>query len=284
MTTISQALRQSIETLHKTSDTPNLDAQILLASTLDKTRAWVISHPEVRLSDSEKSKYQADIDALARGTPLPYLLGKWEFYGLDFFITPDTLIPRPETEILVEHALEWLGNRPGHHIIADIGTGSGCISIALTKSTPDLTVIASDISLPALKIARKNSKYHQVEGQIHFLQSDLLPPLPIKFDLICANLPYIPAETLTALKIYGHEPDLALNGGEEGLDYITKLLEITREYLNPTGAILLEIDQSQGMKLQSLAKNLYTSADISLHQDLANFDRVLKIQLRSKGF
>ena len=130
MITISQALAQSIETLQKSSDTPNLDSQILLANTLERPRAWVISHPEENLSISETARFQAGINSLVEGTPLPYIIGKWEFFGLDFFVTPDTLIPRPETELLVEHALQWLGDQPGHRIAADIGTGSGCIAIA----------------------------------------------------------------------------------------------------------------------------------------------------------
>lgn len=279
MITISQALKQSIETLQKTSDTPNLDAQILLASTLDKPRAWVISHLEEQIVESELSKFQAGINAMERGTPLPYLVGKWEFFGMDFFITPDTLIPRPETELLVEHALEWFDKNPGHHITADIGTGSGCIAVALAKSTPDVTIIASDISRPALKIARKNSIYHEVEERIHILQSDLLPPISNKLDLICANLPYIPSETLPALKVYGHEPELALNGGEDGLDFITKLFTRSRDYLKPQAAILVEIDQSQAKKALSFAKKCFPDAEINLLRDLANFERMLKIQL-----
>jgi release factor glutamine methyltransferase len=277
--TISQALNQSVETLQKSSDTPNLDSQILLASTLEKPRAWVISHSEEKLSKFENARFQAGIISLVEGTPLPYIIGKWEFFGLEFFITPDTLIPRPETELMVEHALQWLDDHPGHRIAADIGTGSGCIAVALAKNSTDLSILASDISYSALKIAVKNSKMHEVDERVQFVVSDLLPPLAIQYDMICANLPYIPAQTLTALRIFGHEPDLALNGGEDGLDYITQLLTISPAYTKPGAILLVEIDSSQGREVLSIANECFPSAEISLLQDLARNDRLIKIQL-----
>ncbi len=209
MITISQALNQSVETLYKISDSPNLDAQVLLASTLDKPRAWVISHPEQKLSLAEHSRFQAGINALVQGKPLPYIIGRWEFYGLDFFVTPDTLIPRPETELVVELALEFISLHESNQIAADIGTGSGCIAVALAKNSPEVSIIASDISMSAIKIARKNAVQHQVDKRIYFLQSDLLSALSIKFDIICANLPYIPASTLPTLDIYRREPGIS---------------------------------------------------------------------------
>lgn len=279
MITISQALNQSVETLQKSSDTPNLDSQILLASTLEKPRAWVISHSEEKLSKFENARFQAGIISLVEGTPLPYIIGKWEFFGLEFFITPDTLIPRPETELMVEHALQWLDDHPGHRIAADIGTGSGCIAVALAKNSTDLSILASDISYSALKIAVKNSKMHEVDERIQFVESDLLPPLAIQYDMICANLPYIPAQTLTTLRIFGHEPDLALNGGEDGLDYITQLLTISPAYTKPEAILLVEIDSSQGREVLSIANECFPSAEISLLPDLARNDRLIKIQL-----
>jgi len=277
--TISQAHAQSVEILQKSSDNPNLDSQILLASTLEKPRTWVISHPEEKLSLSENARFQAGIISLVEGTPLPYIIGKWEFFGLDLFVTPDTLIPRPETELMVEHALQWLGDHPGHRIAADIGTGSGCIAIALAKNSTELTILASDISYSALKVAVKNSKMHEVGERIQFVESDLLPPLAIQFDMICANLPYIPAQKITALRIFGHEPDLALNGGEDGLDYITQLLTISPAYTKPGAILLVEIDSSQGREVLSIANEYFPSGEISLLQDLARNDRLIKIQL-----
>ena len=279
MITISQALNQSVETLYKISDSPNLDAQILLASTLEKPRAWVISHPEQKLSPTEYSRYQAGINALVQGKPLPYIIGKWEFYGLDFFVTPDTLIPRPETELVVELALESIGLHESHQLAADIGTGSGCIAVALAKNSPKVSIIASDISISAIKIARRNAVLHGVDERIYFFQSDLLSALSIQFDIICANLPYIPANTLPTLDIYGREPGLALNGGKDGLDYISQLLALAPVYVKPGALLLIEIDSSQGEKVQSIAKMHFPSAGISLHKDLAQQERIVKIQL-----
>ena len=279
MITISQALHQSVETLKRIGDTPNLDAQILLANTLEKPRAWVISHPEVELSFSENSRFQDGIDSLVEGIPLPYIIGKREFYGLEFIVTPDTLIPRPETELMVELALEWLGKHQGRRSAADVGTGSGCIAVAIAKNSPDVSFIASDISLSALRIARKNSVQHGVNERINFLQADLMSPISHQFDLICANLPYIPSQRLQTLKIHGHEPDTALNGGKDGMDFISKLLVTSSTYTQPGALLLIEIDSSQGRKVQSTAKNLFPYAEISVHTDLAHHDRLVKIQL-----
>ena len=279
MITISQALHQSVETLEIISDTPNLDAQILLASTLEKPRAWIISHPEYKLSPTEVSLYQAGIKSLVQGKPLPYIIGKWEFFGLDFFVTPDTLIPRPETELVVELALESVDLHENHRLAADIGTGSGCIAVALAKNSPELSIIASDISLAALNIARKNALLHGMDDRIYFLQSDLFSALSIQFDIICANLPYIPSKTLPTLNIYGREPGKALNGGLDGLDQISQLLASAPDRIKPGATLLIEIDSSQGNQVQSLAKTHFPSASISLHKDLAQHDRIVKIQL-----
>jgi release factor glutamine methyltransferase len=279
LTTISQALAQSVEILQEISDTPNLDAQILLANTLNKPRAWVISHPEERLSLNQFNRYQACIKSLAEGTPLPYIIGSWEFYGLNFNINPQTLIPRPETEILVELALGEILDKTDRLLGADVGTGSGCIAIALAKNYENFSIIASDISLPALRIAKKNSEHHNVNHQILFLQADLLPPVAVKYDIICANLPYIPSGTLQTLKIFGHEPGIALDGGKDGLDHISKLLEISPAYTKSGTIILIEFDSTQASQVQSIARKHFPTAEINIFADLAEQDRVIKIQI-----
>ena len=278
MITISHALFESVETLDKVSDTPNLDAQILLANALGKSRAWIISHPEEFLSKSDVSTWRVDLSSLQKGVPLPYVIGHWEFYGMDFAVTPDTLIPRPETELIVDQALDWLGEHQGYHLAVDIGTGTGCIAVALAKHESNLTVIATDISLSALKSASSNSCHHDVDERVHFLQCDLLFPLDMHFDLICANLPYIPTEILPSLKVFGREPDLALNGGKEGLDLIAQLLEIAPSYINLGGVLLIEIESTQGVQVQSIAKQHFPFANIRVIPDLSNHDRVVRIQ------
>jgi release factor glutamine methyltransferase len=277
--TISQALVRSAETLVKISDTPSLDAQTILAHCLGKSRTWLLTHPEENLTASDFSSLQQEINTLKRGIPLPYVLGHWEFYGLEFTVTPDTLIPRPETELLVDRALDWLNLQPKPCLAADIGTGSGCIAVALAKNHLNVSFIATDISYPALKTARLNSIQHNVGDQVIFLQTDLLPPIADRFDLICANLPYIPTKTLQNLDVSGREPELALNGGPDGLDLIGKLLQEAPIQITPGGFLLIEIDSSQGDKARTLAQQAFPSAEIEILPDLSGKDRLVTIQL-----
>jgi release factor glutamine methyltransferase len=291
--TVEEALNQI--TCQLNSETNRLDAQVLLADVLDRSRTWITAHPEAHLTQPQLASIKKAVTRLEAGEPLPYVLGHWEFFGLDLEITPDVLIPRPETELLVERAIQWLKAAPERRTIADVGTGSGCIAVALTKNIPDVKVVATDISRPALEIARRNARRHNVAERIDFIQCDLLPPHPpgplggagacdpipkdSRFDLICANLPYIPTQTLHELPIFGREPTLALNGGADGLDIIRRLLQIAPELLAPHGMILLEIEASQGMTAVSMAYDACTKASIRLHKDLARQNRLLEIVL-----
>jgi release factor glutamine methyltransferase len=256
-----------------------LDAQTLLAHCLGKSRTWLLSHPEESLTKSVFSAFQQKIDALERGIPLPYVLGHWEFYGLDFTVTSDTLIPRPETELLVDKALDWLNLQPKSCLVVDIGTGSGCIAVTLAKHHPDVSVIATDISHSTLKIARGNAIQHKVGHQVDFLQADLFPPILDRIDLICANLPYIPTQTLQTLEVSGREPDLALNGGLDGLVLIGNLFEEAPAHIAPGGSLLIEIESSQGDNAQNLAQRAFPYAEISLVPDLSGKDRLVTVQL-----
>lgn len=270
-------------------DTPDLDAQVLLAHLTGKPRTWLAAHPESPLSDPQLAAVEEAIFKLTAGTPLPYILGHWEFFGLDFEIAPDVLIPRPETELLVEQAILWLQSRPVTSQTslraADVGTGSGCIAVSLASHISDLRVLATDLSLPALKVAHHNALRHRVADRVDFVQCDLLPPHPdplpteSHFDIICANLPYIPTETLERLSIFGHEPALALNGGSDGLDSIRHLLKIAPEWLAPDGLILVEIEAGQGVAAVSLAYDSFDTATINLRRDLAGRERMVAIRL-----
>jgi release factor glutamine methyltransferase len=270
-------------------DTPDLDAQVLIAHLIGKPRTWIAAHPEVSLLDSQIVSIEEAVTRLEAGEPLPYVLGSWDFFGLNFNITPDVLIPRPETELIVEQAILWLQSRPMTALsslrAADVGTGSGCIAISLAYHIHDLRVLATDLSLPALKVARSNALKHHVSNQIDFIQCDLLPPHPeplpteSHFDVVCANLPYIPTETLEKLPMFGHEPTLALNGGSDGLDPIRNLLKIAPEWLAPDGLILLEIEAGQGMTAISLAYDSFDNATINLRRDLAGKERMVAIRL-----
>ncbi|MBU4352870.1 MAG: peptide chain release factor N(5)-glutamine methyltransferase [Nanoarchaeota archaeon] len=271
--------------LAKISDTPKLDAQVLLAHVLDKPRAWVLAHPEATLTQPQQAALVGALARLERGEPLPYVLGKWEFFGLEFILRPEVLIPRPETELLVETALHWLRAHPERRRVADIGTGSGCIAIALAVNVQEAHIVATDISPTAIDMASRNASKFGVDDRIEFFCCDLFPSRqtfnlrPSTYDLIVANLPYIPTETLRGLRVYGREPTLALDGGADGLDIIRRLLVEAPRYLAPGGLMLLEIEASQGAKVLSLAHDAFAEAEIHLHQDLSGHDRLLEIQV-----
>lgn len=277
MATLARALNRIVARLASLSDTALLDSQVLLASLLNRSRAWVLAHPEWELDEGQQHKIEQAVGRLESGEPLPYVLGHWEFYGLDFEITPDTLIPRPETELLVETALEWLKEHPDAGLTIDVGTGSGCIAVSLAHHLPHLRHIASDLSLPALKVARRNAERHAA-GRVEFVQSDLLPPLTKSPNIICANLPYIPTKTLRGLKVYGWEPAQALDGGVDGLAPIHRLIIQAKEQLALNGALLLEIEASQGETAQALARQAFPEGELEIRPDLAGRDRLLIVR------
>ena len=267
------------------SDTPALDASVLISHILDKPRTWVPAHPEMVLTETQLDSLEEAVSRFENGEPLPYILGHWEFFGMDFEVTPDVLIPRPETELLVEKAIAWLQQNPEKKRIADIGTGSGVIAVSIAVHLSEVRVLATDISREALQVAKRNAEKHGVSKRIEFVECDLLPEKssfanhksPI--DLICANLPYIPTEILSNLPIYNREPTLALDGGEDGLVQFRKLMKIAHDYIAPNGLILLEIEAKQGLATISLARESFPGAQINLYKDLAGKDRLLKIDL-----
>lgn len=255
-----------------------LEAQVLLANLLQKSRSWIAAHPETPILPEQ----QLELDSLLRrrlaGEPLPYLIGHWEFYGLDFQITPEVLIPRPETELLVEEALRWLQANPSRRRVADVGTGSGCIAVSLTTRFSDLTVIASDLSWAALRVTRTNAERYSVQRRIHLLQSNLLQAVKGPLDLVCANLPYIPTDTAKELPISLYEPLLAIDGGPDGLVFIHALLEDSRRLLSPGGMTLLEIEAHQGYTVPFLSKTFFPHASITSLKDISGNDRLVKIE------
>ena len=267
------------------SDTPALDASVLVAHILNKPRTWVMAHPELSLTSDQQRLLHDSLARLVGGESFPYVLGHWEFFGLDFEVTPNVLIPRPETELLVEKAIAWLQASPACRAVADVGTGSGAIAVSIAVHVPDVHILATDISPRALDVARSNARKFHVEKQIEFIECDLLPfntsppSHRSQVDLICANLPYIPTETLHALPIFGREPTLALDGGTDGLDLIHRLLTIAPVWLAPNGMLLLEIESSRGNQALELTHKMFPGASIQLHQDLAGQDRLLQIRV-----
>ena len=271
------------------SDTPALDASVLLARIVEHPRSWILAHPELTLTNEQQKGLDTSLSRLQNGEPFPYVLGRWEFLGLEFDVTPDVLIPRPETELLVEEAIAWLQKNPTKPKVADVGTGSGAIAVSIAVNVPKANILATDISANALLVAKRNAEKHGVNGRIEFAECDLLPESkvesrksdlrPLTLGLICSNLPYIPTNTLKHLPIYQREPTLALDGGEDGLDIFRKLLNIVPDWLAPNALMLLEIESTLGEDTIQLARQYFQNAQIKLHQDLTGRDRLLEIQL-----
>jgi release factor glutamine methyltransferase len=271
-------------------ETPGLDAQILLAHVTGHDRSWVLSHPEVRLTSEQEDALEAAIRRLQAGTPLPYMLGRWEFFGLDFEVTPDVLIPRPETELLVETALNWIRIHPQPaYRFLDVGTGSGCIAIALAVHVPRAETLATDVSPAALAVARRSAQRHGVQERIEFVECDLLPQtadrnpstlynLLSTINVLTANLPYIPTGTLKELAVYEREPTLALDGGTDGLELIRRLLVHLTGKMDTGCLILLEIESGQGQPALELAQAAFPVATVELKKDLAGRDRLVIIE------
>jgi release factor glutamine methyltransferase len=246
---------------------------------IEKPHAWVLAHPEVELSPSQSTYYRSAVQRLMEGEPLAYVIGEWEFFGLKFLVSQATLIPRPETEVLVEYALEWLENRGNESLVIDIGTGSGCIAVALACNNPDIKVIASDISSSSLTIASRNIDSHGCTDRVYCVQADLVPPISIRATLISANLPYIPTGRLKSLNVYQKEPTEALDGGIDGLSFIRKLLYSLVARVVDGGLILLEIDCYQAKKIKKIAASTYPGAEIFVIKDLAGLDRLVAVHL-----
>lgn len=220
---------------------------------------------------------------LEQGEPLPYVLGEWEFYGLKLTVTSAVLIPRPETELLVETAVAWLQENPTRRYAADIGVGSGAICVSLAVKIPNLQLVATDRSSAAIAVGAENARRYAVLDRIEFTQADIFPhPSPhgknTGFDLICANLPYIPSAVLAGLPVAKKEPYLALDGGLDGLEVIRRFLALAPAWIRSAGIILIEIEAGQGSQGMFLAKSHFPSANVEVLHDLAGKDRMIKIQ------
>ena len=286
--TVTDALEQGRKRLAKISETAKSDAQVLLAHITGKEKAGLLTHPEDKFAGELQEEWEASLARLEAGEPLPYVIGEWEFYGLMFKVTPAVLIPRPETELLVETCLRWLNAHPRHRRTLDIGTGSGCIPVALVKNMPDLQMIATDISPEALEVAQANVEHHNLTDRIRLVETNLIEGIEGTFDLITANLPYIPDERLPSLAVSKWEPRLALGGGPDGLRFIEPFLEQAKAKLNPEGLVLAEIDASLEEAVQQLAESLWphslrsghAPADIEVRKDLAGLPRLLVIETK----
>jgi release factor glutamine methyltransferase len=239
-----------------------------------------ISHPEYHLSTQDRQHLDDLFNRLMLGTPLPYLTGNQEFFNLDFTVTPDVLIPRPETELLVSLAIDWLKAHPGKRRSLDVGTGSGCIAVSICVNVPDVHFLAADSSFNALQVANENIKNHRLSGQIHLAQMNLLSGISGQFDCLCANLPYIPTGRLRELNVSRHEPRLALDGGENGLKLIEELIKQSVGLVSPGCAIFLEIDYSQSADIIKFIPEYFPDSFVKIEKDLAGLPRVAVIELK----
>ena len=254
-----------------------LESEVILRHSLGIDRAAFFAaleeHPDsgaLRLADSL-------VDRRKGGEPLAYILGRREFYGLDLLVTPAVLIPRQETELLVDSILEFGRGRPGL-AVADVGTGSGAIAVAAAVNLPACRVYATDASEAALRVARDNCRMHGVEDRVELRHGDLLDPLDVRVDIVASNPPYVRTGEIEALgREIGHEPIEALAGGPDGLDVIRRLFEQAPGALNPGGAMLVEIDPRQLRAVMSLAATTFPDGRVSHRLDLAGRPRVVTV-------
>lgn len=264
-------------------DTPRLDAEVLLGFVLGVARARLHAHWSDALDAAATARYADAVRRRARHEPVAYIIGVRAFYDLDLEVTPDVLIPRPETEHLLEDALTWALAQAHRRIRAlDVGTGSGALAVGLARHLPHAQVWAVDRSLAALRVARRNLARYGLEQRVTLVCSDLLASLVGPFDLVVANLPYIPCADLDHLApdIVNYEPRSALDGGQDGLDLIRRLLDEVPRRLSENSLLLLEIESRQGEAVKRLAEELFPNAEITLLRDYAGLDRVVRIERR----
>jgi release factor glutamine methyltransferase len=258
---------------------PRLNAEILLMFSLNCDRAYLYAHPERELTAGEAARYQSALAERAHGVPAQYITGHQEFWGMDFIVTPAVLIPRPETEHIVEAVLELL-NPPAALRIADVGTGSGCIALALAKELPQAEIHATDISPAALEITRANAARHQLETRIHFHEADLLAPFaPNSFDFIVSNPPYVgeSEEDQVQLEVRKFEPRTAVFAGPTGTEVIARLIPQARAALRPGGWLILEISAAIAPHVARLLESQEPSwEDLHIAPDLQSIPRVAR--------
>lgn len=249
-----------------------LDAEVLLAHVLSVDRAFLLAHPERSLTTPEQRRWQNLLERFEPGEPIAYLTGTKEFFGLTFKVSPATLIPRPESELLVETALELL-TADSKQLVADVGTGSGCLAVSLAVSRPNVRLIATDCSPSAIAVAKENALLHRVNDRVDFRTGNLLKPVTDgeQIDLVLANLPYLTSVDAAAPALR-FEPRVALDGGSDGLDHYRALLRDIRRLSTPPNTLLLEIDPRQSNAIQALGRA--AGYHVRFLADLAGRERI----------
>lgn len=301
---IPEALNRAAQALAATDNYPRLTAEVLLAHILGLARTQLLARPEQTVTSTALTKYERLVERAADGEPLAYLDGHREFYGLDFLVDSRVLVPRPETELLIDLALRFTAELAENAEIAekdsansansalsavksplsilDVGTGSGCIAVTLAVKLPSARITALDISADALAVARANAERHDVADRTQFIQSDLLSSFQLPtshFPLLIANLPYIASEELQQLPVSKHEPILALDGGPDGLALIRRLLKDAPRVMAAGGRLLLEINDEKSAEASDIARAAFPAAHVGIHKDFAGLDRVVAVIL-----
>jgi release factor glutamine methyltransferase len=272
--TIVEVLKLSADYLQKHgSDSPRLDAEVLLAHALDLRRLDLYLKFDRQLSEPELTAYRSLVAKRGKGEPVAYLVGHKEFMGLDFEVTPDVLVPNPDTEVLVQRAVTLAREIERAMRVADVGTGSGSIAVAIAHYAPNTEVWATDISREALAVAERNVARHHVGDRVHLACGDLMQPLAGDFDLVCANLPYVSAGARLPAEVVA-QPARALYAGEGGAALVGRLLDEAAGHLRAGGHVLAELDPSIAAALQEQAARNFKSH--RLHRDLGGHERVLE--------
>jgi len=277
---IAHALQTAKKCLATVSDSPASDAQFLLCAALAVGRAHLLAYPEQVLTPEQATRWEAWLARAAAGEPLPYIIGHRAFYDREFWVTPDVLIPRPETELLLEHALTAAAAFPAP-VVVDVGTGSGALAVTLAAHVPAARVFAIDRSPAALAVAQRNAAAQGVN--VTFWAGDLLLPCiqnGLRVDVVMANLPYIPSRVVDTLPVSQWEPRAALDGGADGLDLVRRLLAQVPQACAPDAALFLEIGYDQGEAALTAAQAALPEANVRLWTDLAGLDRLVCIRCK----
>ena len=276
---IAESLREAANAL-QAGGVPEArrEAGSLLSFVIDKDRTFLIRHAEDLLTETDMDRFRDAIARRAEGEPLQYITGAQDFYGREFLVTPDVLIPRPETELLVEAALAVVADVSAPSI-CDVGTGSGCIAVTLLAERTDAHAVAVDISEPALRVAIENARRHGVNERISLKISDCFAAIDSEFDLVVSNPPYVSASAVTGLQreVKDHEPLVALSPGADGLHVIRRLLHDGPNFLKPQGHLIMEIGFDQGERVQELI-NPEVWRLVEIRPDLQSIPRIVVVR------
>ncbi len=255
-----------------------LEGEILLRHVLEISRAQLYTEIDSDIKPSDVKRLLKLVVRRVKGEPSAYIIGIKEFYGIDFIVNQHVLIPRPETELLVEQALK-LCREYQYPKVADVGTGCGAIAISLAVNLPEVKIYATDISTKTLKVAKQNCEKHGVKDRITVLHGNMLTPLPESVDLIVSNMPYVRDADIPVKGPLSFEPQVALSGGERGLDKIEELCRQAGNKLNDKGSLLLEIGLRQAKDVKAILHRYYPTGLIEVKKDLAEIDRVVSLRL-----